>query len=136
MDTLSSIGKIASSGLRAQGERMRVVSENVANANSTATEPGGDPYRRKVISFSELLENSTGESMVEVADVARDMTDFTVRYDPAHPAADNDGYVKLPNVNPLIEMSNMREAARSYEANMSMLENARSMRSQLISLLE
>jgi flagellar basal-body rod protein FlgC len=136
MDTLSSIGKIASSGLRAQGERMRVVSENVANANSTATEPGGDPYRRKVISFSELLENSTGESMVEVADVTRDMTDFTVRYDPAHPAADNDGYVKLPNVNPLIEMSNMREAARSYEANMSMLENARSMRSQLISLLE
>ena len=136
MDSLSLIGKIATSGLRAQGERMRVVSENVANAGSTADEPGGDPYRRKVISFGELIDDGSGVSKVEVADVERDMTDFTVRYEPSHPAADESGYVKMPNVNPLIEMSNMREASRSYEANLTMLENARAMRTRLIDMIE
>ncbi|MEE2945387.1 MAG: flagellar basal body rod protein FlgC [Pseudomonadota bacterium] len=136
MDSLSLIGKIATSGLRAQGERMRVVSENVANAGSTADEPGGDPYRRKVISFGELIDDGSGVSKVEVADVERDMTDFTVRYEPSHPAADESGYVKMPNVNPLIEMSNMREASRSYEANLTMLENARAMRNRLIDMIE
>jgi len=136
MDSLSLIGKVATSGLRAQSERMRVVSENVANANSTAETPGGDPYRRKVVSFGELLDDSTGVSRVEIADIERDMTDFTVRYEPSHPAADETGYVKMPNVNPLIEMSNMREASRSYEANLTMLENARAMRNRLIDMLE
>lgn len=136
MDSLSLIGKIATSGLRAQGERMRVVSENVANANSTADEPGGDPYRRKVISFGELIDDGSGVSQVEITDVDRDMTDFTVRYEPSHPAADESGYVKMPNVNPLIEMSNLREASRSYEANLTMLENARSMRNRLIDMIE
>lgn len=136
MDPLTTISRIASSGLRAQGERMRVVSENVANANSTANEAGGDPYRRKTITFNELVDNESGSSLVEITDIERDMTDFTVRYEPQHPAADNKGYVKLPNVNPLIEMSNMREASRSYEANLTMLEQARSMRQQLIDLLE
>ncbi len=136
MDSLSLIGKIATSGLRAQGERMRVVSENVANANSTADEPGGDPYRRKVVNFGEMIDDGTGVSQVEIADVQRDMTDFTVRYEPSHPAADDAGYVKMPNVNPLIEMSNMREASRSYEANLTMLENARAMRNRLIDMIE
>lgn len=136
MDSLSLIGKIATSGLRAQGERLRVVSENVANANSTSEEPGGDPYRRKVVSFGELIDDGTGVSQVEIADIERDMTDFTVRYEPSHPAADASGYVKMPNVNPLIEMSNMREASRSYEANLTMLENARSMRNRLIDMIE
>ncbi len=136
MDSLSAITKIATSGLRAQGERMRVVSENVANASSTADEPGGDPYRRKQVSFSELIDDGSGNSMVEVADVSLDMSEFTVRYEPAHPAADESGYVKMPNVNPLIEMSNMREASRTYEANMSMIENARAMRNRLIDMIE
>lgn len=136
MDSLSLIGKIASSGLRAQGERMRVVSENVANANSTADEPGGDPYRRKVVNFGEMIDAGSGVSQVEIVDIERDMTDFTVRYEPSHPAADDSGYVKLPNVNPLIEMSNLREASRSYEANLTMLENARAMRGRLIDMLE
>jgi flagellar basal-body rod protein FlgC len=136
MDSLSLISKVATSGLRAQGERMRIVSENVANANSTADTPGGDPYRRKVVSFGELLDDATGVSHVEISNVERDMTDFTVRYEPAHPAADESGFVKMPNVNPLIEMSNMREASRSYEANLTMLENARSMRNRLIDMLE
>lgn len=136
MDPLTTISRIASTGLRAQGERMRVVSENVANANSTANEAGGDPYRRKTISFNELIDADTGSSLVETTEVERDMSAFTVRYEPQHPAADANGYVKLPNVNPLIEMANMREASRSYEANLTMLEQARAMRSQLIDLLE
>ena len=136
MDPLTTISRIASTGLRAQGERMRVVSENVANANSTANEAGGDPYRRKTISFNELIDAASGSSLVETSEVERDMTAFTVRYEPQHPAADANGYVKLPNVNPLIEMANMREASRSYEANLTMLEQARAMRSQLIDLLE
>lgn len=136
MDPLTTISRIASTGLRAQGERMRVVSENVANANSTANEAGGDPYRRKTISFNELIDADSGSSLVETTEVERDMTAFTVRYEPQHPAADANGYVKLPNVNPLIEMANMREASRSYEANLTMLEQARAMRSQLIDLLE
>jgi len=136
MDPLTSIIATAASGLRAQGERLRVVSENVANSATTAQEPGGDPYRRKVISFGSDTDAATGAAMVRVAEVTRDMGDFSLRFDPAHPAADENGYVKLPNVNPLIEMSNMREASRSYEANMTMLENARQMRSQLIDLLK
>ncbi|MEJ5217859.1 flagellar basal body rod protein FlgC [Cognatishimia sp. D5M38] len=136
MDPLTTISRIASTGLRAQGERMRVVSENVANANSTANEAGGDPYRRKTIAFNELVDVESGSSLVETTEVERDMSAFTVRYEPQHPAADANGYVKLPNVNPLIEMANMREASRSYEANLTMLEQARSMRSQLIDLLE
>ena len=136
MDALSSIVATAASGMRAQGERLRVVSENVANSATTAQDPGGDPYRRKVISFGQDTDAATGAAMVRVAEITRDMGEFSLRFDPAHPGADENGYVKLPNVNPLIEMSNMREASRSYEANMSMLENARQMRSQLVDLLK
>ncbi|MDK3016712.1 flagellar basal body rod protein FlgC [Pseudodonghicola flavimaris] len=136
MDTLSSIVKIAASGMRAQGERLRVVSENVANSATTSQEPGGDPYRRKVVSFGELTDEATGAAMVQVSDITRDQGEFLLRFDPAHPGADENGYVKLPNVNPLIEMSNMREASRSYEANLTMLENAKEMRGELIDLLK
>ncbi len=135
MDGLSSVIAISSSGLRAQSERIRVVSENIANASSTANSPTEEPYRRKVISFGTNLDEATGASIVEVSEIARDDSDFSLRFDPSHPAADVNGFVKYPNVNPLIEMSNMREASRSYEANMSMLENAKQMRQQLIDLL-
>ncbi len=136
MDSLSSISKIAASGMRAQGERLRVVSENVANAASTAESPGEDPYRRRMISFGSQIDPTTGAAMVEVSGIDEDQSGFRLRFEPSHPAADENGYVKLPNVNPLIEMSNMREAARSYEANLSMLENAREMRRLLIDLLK
>lgn len=136
MDSLSTVISIASSGMRAQGERLRVVSENVANADTTSSEPGGDPYRRKLISFSEMVDEGMNASLVGVSEISEDKSGFSVRFDPAHPSADENGFVKLPNVNPLIEMANMREAARSYEANMSMLENARGMRSQLLDLLK
>ncbi|MEQ9244166.1 flagellar basal body rod protein FlgC [Roseovarius indicus] len=136
MDSLKSISAIAASGMRAQSERLRIVSENVANSSSTAEEAGGDPYRRKTVSFGSTIDPTTGAAMVELSKIGEDTSGFRSRYDPAHPAADENGYVKLPNVNPLIEMSNMREAARSYETNLSMLENASEMRSLLIDLLK
>lgn len=136
MDSLKSVSVIAASGMRAQSERLRVVSENVANASSTATEAGGDPYRRKVVSFAPATDEATGAAIVEVSEVSRDMSEFRLQYDPSHPAADENGYVKLPNVNPLIEMGNMREAARGYEASLSMMDNARQMRQLLIDLLK
>lgn len=136
MDPLSSISKTAASGMRAQSERLRLVSENVANSSSTAQTPGGDPYKRKLVSFEASVDARTGAAIVQLGKVIEDTTDFTLRYDPSHPAADENGYIKLPNVNPLIEMSNMREAARSYEANLSMIENARQMRRQLVDMLQ
>lgn len=135
MDPLRLISATAASGMRAQGERLRVVSENVANANSTSNKPGGDPYQRKIVNFEKGIDASTGAAIVQLGEVEADTSSFVLRFDPSHPSADENGYIKLPNVNPLIEMSNMREAARSYEANLSMMENARSMRRLLVDLL-
>ncbi len=136
MDPLSSISTTAASGMRAQTDRLRVVSENVANSSSTAQTPGGDPYQRKTMSFRSSTDSRTGAAIVQSGDIERDSSAFELRFDPSHPAADENGYIKLPNVNPLIEMSNMREASRSYEANLSMMENARDMRRQLVDLLK
>lgn len=135
MDPLKSIGTIAASGLRAQSERLKIVAENVANASSTGTTPGEDPYRRKTISFEEMVDGQQGLTTVDIAEIGQDSSDFTLRYDPSHPAADADGYVKMPNVNPLMEMGDMREASRSYEANLNMFEAGRRMRAQIIDLL-
>ncbi|KGM46987.1 flagellar basal body rod protein FlgC [Pseudooceanicola atlanticus] len=136
MDALDSILKISASGMLAQGERLKVVSENVANASSTAMEPGQDPYRRKTITFEEMVDRDTGVSTVEVSSIGRDNANFALRYEPSHPAADEFGFVKVSNVSPILEMANMREAARSYEANMNMFEAARKMRSQIIDMLK
>lgn len=135
MDSLSAVSKIASSAMRAQQERLRVTAENMANADSAATEPGGDPYRRKVVTFGEMVDERTGANMVRVEDVREDPSDFRLEYDPSHPAADAAGYVKMPNVNAIVELGNMREATRSYEANMNLYESGRKMRSQLIDML-
>lgn len=134
-DPLRAVTAIASSGLKAQGERMRVVAENVANAFSTGVHPNDDPYRRKMVSFQTAIDPETEAAIVQIKDIARDENNFNVRYEPSHPAADENGFVKYPNVNPLIEMSNLREASRSYEANLTMLTNAREMRQALIDLL-
>ncbi|MCT8989280.1 flagellar basal body rod protein FlgC [Chelativorans sp. SCAU2101] len=134
-DALVAAVKVAGSGLVAQSERMRVVSENLANAQSTSDVPGGDPYRRKTISFTAELDRATGGSMVRVSAIARDQSDFRIEYEPGHEAADEFGYVKLPNVNMLIEMADMREASRSYEANLQTMKQAREMISMTIDLL-
>ncbi len=136
MDPLKSILNISASGMLAQGERLKVVSENVANASSVGASPGEDPYRRKTITFEEMVNRETGVSTVHVASIDRDNTDFSLRYEPSHPAANEQGFIKVSNVSTVMEMANMREAARSYEANMNMFEAARRMRSQIIDLLK
>lgn len=118
MDPLSASLKVAGSGLTAQSERLRIVSENLANAQSTGQTPGSEPYRRKTISFAAEIDRTTGASMVEVADVGRDDTAFPIEYQPGNEAANDAGYVKMPNVNVLVEMADMREANRSYQANL------------------
>src|ERR1700712_1568373 len=108
---------IATSGLRAQAGRMRVISENIANADSTASTAGGNPYRRKVPTFSSELDRSLDAKVVALGRVVPDTTAFRIKHEPSNPAADANGDVKYPNVNPLVEMTDMRDAQRSYEAN-------------------
>lgn len=134
-DIIDSI-KIASMGMKVQGSRLRVITENLANADTTALTPGGDPFRRQIITFKNVLDRKLGIDMVQVDKVAPDRkTPFTQKYIPGHPAADANGYVKMPNVNPLIEIMDVREAQRSYEANLGMIEQARSMVLRTIDLL-
>src|SRR5262245_7237300 len=116
MDFLKSIA-IAASGLRAQAGRMRVISENIANSDSTAQRPDGNPYRRKVTTFGSEVDRALDARVVSLGRVRNDPSDFRLKYEPGHPAADANGNVKYPNVNALIEMTDMREAQRSYEAN-------------------
>ena len=135
MDSLISSIRTAGSGLSAQSARIRIVSENIANANSTARVAGGDPYQRKTISFLETLDRDSGSNVVTVGNISRDTAGFTIEFDPGNPAADADGNVKLPNVNPIIEMADMREANRSYEANIQVIKQARDLISMTIDLM-
>lgn len=136
MDAISEIMKIGASGMAAQSLRLRVVSENVANAQSTGSSPGADPYRRKTVTFESHLDRASGVETVRVKAVGRDMSEFPLEYAPSHPAADARGYVKMPNVNSVIEMADMREATRSYEANVTMVENAKAMLDRTIGMLK
>lgn len=135
MKAVSGMIELAASALRAQSSRMRVIAENVANANSTAKEPGGAPYRRKVAVFEAELDRVMNIEMVKMSKARPDRSDFETRYEPGHPAADPDGYVKYPNVNPLVEMMDMRAASRAYQANLNVIENARSMLARTLDLL-
>lgn len=124
----------AASGMRAQQTRMRIAAENIANANSTGTNPAEDPFRRRI----PLLESTTltsGARGVRVEGAVNDMTEFREEFNPSHPAADDRGYVRLPNVDTLVEMMDMREATRAYEANLNMIEAARTMTSRALDLL-
>ena len=135
MDALSASLKIASSGLDVQSERLRIVSENMANAQSTGSAPGADPFRRKTISFASVLDRESGAASVDVAKVGRDNGAFPVEYMPGHEAANAQGYVKMPNVNMLVEMADLREANRSYEANLQVFKQARDLISMTIDLM-
>jgi len=132
MDTMH----ISAAGMRAQSERLKVVSQNIANADAVGTTNGSDaPYRRKTISFKNALDRETGANMVRVDKVSVDRSDFDKRYDPSHPYADAQGYVLYPNVNPIMEMMDMREARRGYEANLNVIESSKSMLTQTVNLL-
>jgi flagellar basal-body rod protein FlgC len=135
MDFLKSIA-IAASGLRAQAGRMRVISENLANADSTAQAPGRDPFRRKISTFRGEMDRALDARVVALGRVRTDPSDFRIRHEPGHPAADANGNVKYPNVNPMIEMHDMREAQRSYEANINVIGATRRMIQRTLDILK
>jgi flagellar basal-body rod protein FlgC len=126
---------IAASGLKAQSGRMKVIAENIANASSTAQTPNGDPYRRRIVSFRSNFDRELEAQVVSLSRVQADRTDFSIRSEPGHPAADERGNVKYPNVNPLIETVDMREAQRSYEANINVISATRRMIARTLDLL-
>lgn len=133
-DFLSSI-RIAATGLHAETARMRIIAENLANADSAGKTPGEDPYRRKIPTFKAVYNAELGGDTVEVGKLAYDMSDFTTRYEPGHPAADASGMVRYPNVDPLVEAMDMREAQRTYEANLNVVSASRTMVGQTLSIL-
>ena len=127
--------KIAVSGLSAQSGRMRIIAENIANAESTSRNPGGDPYRRKVPTFTSKFDRELGAATLKLGRVEKDKSDFHVKYEPGHPAADASGYVKYPNVDPLVETVDMREAQRSYEATLNVVTATRRMIMKTLEIL-
>ncbi len=126
---------ISASGMRAQRHRMRVIAENLANAGTEPLNVNEEPYRRKLVSFRNVLDRAVGVTLVQVARVRGDNAEFGLRYDPQHPGANADGYVRLPNVNALVEAMDMREAQRSYEANAMVIEAMKKMISRTIELI-
>ncbi len=135
MDFIKSIA-IAATGMRAQGGRMRIISENIANADSTATTPGGNPYRRRIVTFRSELDRDLGAHVVAMGHVATDNSDFQVKHEPDNPVADANGDVKYPNVNPLIEMTDFRDAQRSYEANLNVISATKRMLQRTLDIIK
>jgi flagellar basal-body rod protein FlgC len=127
---------ISARGMDAQTTRLRIIAENLANQDTTGSTPGADPYRRKTVTFQNTLDRQLGTQTVRVKQVGRDGSELQLRYDPSNPAANADGYVKLPNVNSLVEVMDMREAERSYNANLSVMQATRSMLTRTIDLLK
>ena len=127
---------VAASGMRAQSDRMKVIAENIANANSTSATPGGDPYRRKIATVSSEFDRELNANLVTPGKPVADNSEFRLQYDPGNPNADGKGYVKLPNVNSLVEIMDMREAQRSYEADLTVMDASKSMLARTVDLLK
>jgi flagellar basal-body rod protein FlgC len=136
LDALEAALKIASSGLAAQSARLRVVTENVANAESTASIPGGDPYRRKTVTFASEIDRASGVSLVQLKRIGEDDRPFRTEYHPGHPAADAEGVVKLPNIDLVVELADMKEANRSYEAALQIFRQTRELHAMTLDLLK
>ena len=135
-DPLQATLRIAGSGLEAQSVRLRVISENIANSQSTGDTPGADPYTRQTISFDSVLDRSLGVPLVKIKTIGQDDTPFRVEHDPGNPAADAGGFVKMPNVDVLTELADMREANRTYEANLQVAKQSAELLGQTVSLLK
>lgn len=135
MDALTAAARIAGSGMSAQSERLRIVAENLANANSTGNAPGAEPYVRKAVHFRSEFDDELGLDRVGISSIERHRSPLRIEHDPGHPAADANGMVKYPNVEPIIELADMREANRSYLANMQMMKNVKEAISSVIDLL-
>jgi len=127
---------MSSAGMEAQSARLRIIAENLANQDTTGSTPGADPYRRKTITFANQMDKELGAETVQVKQVGQDESDFPVRYDPSHPAADAQGYVRTPNVNSFVEVMDMREAQRSYSANLAVMQTTRAMLTRTIDILK
>jgi len=135
-DPLQASLRIAASGLQAQSTRLRIVSENIANAQSTGATAGADPYARRTVSFESALDRSTGAELVQVKTIGLDRAPFKLEHDPGNPAADAQGMVKMPNVDVLIELADMREANRSYEANLQVAKESADMLNVTVALMK
>lgn len=133
-DMFSSL-KISGAGMRVQNERVRVIAQNIANADTAPTKPGEKPYTRQTISFKERMDKAAGERLVSVDDISTDKSEFQLKYMPGHPAADKDGYVQMPNVSTLVETMDMREASKTYEANLGMFTQTRDMMNRTIDII-
>lgn len=127
---------IAASGLAAQTARLKIISQNIANADSVSQTPGGAPYQRKTISFKNVLDRQSGVEKVQVSSIGTDSTPFTRKYDPTSSGAGADGYVQMPNVNTLVEITDMKEAKNAYQANLGVIDMSKSMISQTLDLLK
>jgi len=127
---------VAAAGMRTQSDRMKTIAENIANANSTSPVAGGEPYRRKIPTMTSEFDRELNATVVHSSQPIADMSDFRMEYDPGNPLADKQGYVKLPNVNSLIEIMDMREAQRAYEANLSVMDATKTMLSRTVDLLK
>ncbi|MBT4889328.1 MAG: flagellar basal body rod protein FlgC [Rhodospirillales bacterium] len=134
-DNLLKTLSISAAGMKAQGTRLRIISQNIANANSLGTQPGEDPYRRQTVTFKNMLDDSIGLETVRIDRIREDQSKFGMVFDPAHPSADENGYIRTPNVNTLIEMMDMKEAQRSYEANLNVIKNSKQMLMKTIDIL-
>lgn len=134
-DPIEAAIQVATSGLEAQSARLRVAAENLANANSTASIPGGNPYTRKTITFEDEMDRTAGIDLVHVKDIGADAAPYKIEYDPSNPAADERGFVKMPNVNIMTEMADMREANRSYTANLEVIKQSRQLYMMTVDLL-
>lgn len=136
MSDLYNALNISTHGMKAQSARIKVISENVANADTAGLKPGDDPYIRKTVTFKNELDRQSGADLVEVDKISQDKkTPFIEKYLPDHPGADANGMVKMPNINTLVELMDMREAQRSYEANLGMVEQSKNMVNQTIDLM-
>ena len=136
IDPLSASLKIAGSGIRAQSARLKVISENIANANSTGSTPGADPFARKTVTFENELNRAAGLELTRVKRVGVDPAPFRLEHNPGHPAADANGNVKMPNVDILVETADMRDATRAYEANLQIVKQSRDLVSMMLDLLK
>lgn len=135
MDLVDTI-HISSAGMRVQQDRLKIVAQNLANAESVGTRNGQAPYRRQTITFKNALDRESGVKMVQTDKIRTDRSDFVRKFEPANPQANKQGYVYYPNVNPVMEMMDMREARRSYEANLNVIESSKAMIGQTMNLIK
>ena len=127
---------ISAAGMDAQNTRLQVIAENIANADTTGTTPGAEPYHRQTVTFSDQMDQATGMPLVEVSQIGTDPSPDPTKYEPGNPAADGQGFVKLPNVNEMVEIMDMQQAERSYSANLAVLQTSRTMLSRTLVLLQ